>query len=758
MQIVLNLQGHRLLAGIRQTLSSGSKEVDEIKLEVDETWKGFGKIAVFCVGKKCQYTVVDEVTQTAKIPAEVLRNEAVITIGIVGFKDEAVMTSTLVAYQVEKGSVVTIEEPEPSIYAEILSRYADLATELIDARVGADNVVYGTLGEAIRGQVGSLSEEIKERSESLAKKTIPDFWYGDFGTENLYIYNDGSIKPPSDGNQYIVSSKIPVKTGDSIFYFGIPKLIGFYDNDDTYIKGISLEGNYVFDKDGYIVICEYAENFIKMQFSPCLIIINRCPNMPIDEIDVVKEYGKYFGFEMEKLLKGPSDKSMYRRDYYFNFNKDDTFEVFFNNLIGSNEIQLDLPENGKTYLFIRIRTQSHKSIRNKNNDLSKNLNYPDVNGTSTLGQWICIRGENSCFLFRYKNGTLTNETYKSKCYISHLVYDDGTEIDVDSEKAQTDIVRLFNTDIDEDILFDMMQNDIPMSKYSKYVSNITDKQITEIKNQISGFFVSPDQIAGLASKSEVVHNALYEKYLTTEGDSLTAGSGIVDEYPDQQTRPTFGYLVATKNKMGYKNGGIGGSTVANITANGSFKNGFCVERYKNVPQETNYLTIMFGWNDMAYGPIHHKDIYCTEQFSKLYQNCSAEEKKQCDSAKNWNDVYISTPDITDDSTWCGAWNKVLDYYCRERPTMKLGIFIPFLGKSDSTEKARNYLIEICNKYGVAYLDAQNSNEWPTTGYSTGLSSEMKEYWKSRRTVDGLHDNAESYELKAPVYEQFLLRL
>lgn len=183
MQIVLNLQGHRLLAGIRQTLSSGSKEVDEIKLEVDETWKGFGKIAVFCVGKKCQYTVVDEVTQTAKIPAEVLRNEAVITIGIVGFKDEAVMTSTLVAYQVEKGSVVTIEDPEPSIYVEILSRYADLATrlnniianagdltnnaELIDARVGADDVVYDTLGEAIRGQMKDIGKEVDDAKKKV---------------------------------------------------------------------------------------------------------------------------------------------------------------------------------------------------------------------------------------------------------------------------------------------------------------------------------------------------------------------------------------------------------------------------------------------------------------------------------------------------------------------------------------------------------------------------------------------------------------
>lgn len=239
MQIVLNLQGHRLLAGIRQTLSSGSKEVDEIKLEVDETWKGFGKIAVFCVGKKCQYTVVDEVTQTAKIPAEVLRNEAVITIGIVGFKDEAVMTSTLVAYQVEKGSVVTIEEPEPSIYAEILSRYADLATrlnniianagdltnnaELIDARVGADDVVYDTLGEAVRGQVGSLSEENDNPSIyalDLVQKTM--------GTENLW--DQGGIEINYTGGTYkYVYKEIPIEPGTYTVYVGYGDIEGIAD-------------------------------------------------------------------------------------------------------------------------------------------------------------------------------------------------------------------------------------------------------------------------------------------------------------------------------------------------------------------------------------------------------------------------------------------------------------------------------------------------------------------------------------------------
>lgn len=221
MQIVLNLQGHRLLAGIRQTLSSGSKEVDEIKLEVDETWKGFGKIAVFCVEKKCQYTVVDEVTQTAKIPAEVLRNEAVITIGIVGFKDEAVMTSTLVAYQVEKGSVVTIEDPEPSIYVEILSRYADLATrlnniianagdltnnaELIDARVGGDDVVYDTLGEAIREQFKKAGSKIEvddtltTRGKAADAKATGEA-ISEIVSDGINIFNSSKVEKSGDGD------------------------------------------------------------------------------------------------------------------------------------------------------------------------------------------------------------------------------------------------------------------------------------------------------------------------------------------------------------------------------------------------------------------------------------------------------------------------------------------------------------------------------------------------------------------------------
>lgn len=288
MQIVLNLQRHKLLAGVRKTLSSGSKEVDEIKLEVDETWKGFGKIAVFCVEKKCQYTVVDEVTQTAKIPAEVLRNEAVITIGIVGFKDEAVMTSTLVAYQVEKGSVVTIEEPEPSIYAEILSRYADLATrfnniianagdltnnaELIDARVGADDVVYDTLGEAIRGQVGSLSEDIDNlyiKNIDMLSKTkkikINNIKFINLFDKSRVTYGKAisSTSGVSDNNLYSMGNVISVEGMTAIRTNYNNCYVAKLDSNKQIISVESDNRYFTIDSDIKYVIASPANNKIE---------------------------------------------------------------------------------------------------------------------------------------------------------------------------------------------------------------------------------------------------------------------------------------------------------------------------------------------------------------------------------------------------------------------------------------------------------------------------------------------------------------
>lgn len=128
MQIILNLQGHKLLADIRQILTSGSKNVDEFKIFADETWSGFEKNVMFCVDKNRIYSEVDNITQIAKIPPEALENEAIIVIGVIGTKDESVMTSSLIHYKIEKGAIPInseIEISEKVFASELGELFAD---------------------------------------------------------------------------------------------------------------------------------------------------------------------------------------------------------------------------------------------------------------------------------------------------------------------------------------------------------------------------------------------------------------------------------------------------------------------------------------------------------------------------------------------------------------------------------------------------------------------------------------------------------
>lgn len=458
MQIVLNLQGHRLLAGIRQTLSSGSKEVDEIKLEVDETWKGFGKIAVFCVGKKCQYTVVDEVTQTAKIPAEILKNEAVITIGMVGFKDEAVMTSTLVAYQVEKGSVVTIEEPKPSIYAEILSRYADLATrlnniianagdltnnaELIDARVGADGVVYDTLGEAIRGVTGQLSEEIGNIvSVEIGKNIIPNIW------EIGYV---DSVSGDLDNSQTSAmrSKKIKVRGGENIIKMLSSSYetrlsamnIYQYKKDGSYIGFLSVNETTpkTLNSETYSIIVASKNNLINKETYS---LIGDCTGYAYSDSPVsFEEYKRILSINNNVLIQKNIEERIKALEKSSNIVVQISVGVGkqYSSLVDAINSITDSSES-KQYIINLYEGEYETVVENNINSDYKGLIIPDYVSIIGVGdrEKIIIKGtlpslEYSEFANKIStinltmNGTVENVTIKSK-NIKYCNHDDGSE-------------------------------------------------------------------------------------------------------------------------------------------------------------------------------------------------------------------------------------------------------------------------------------------------------------------------------------------
>lgn len=160
-------------------------------------------------------------------------------------------------------------------------------------------------------------------------------------------------------------------------------------------------------------------------------------------------------------------------------------------------------------------------------------------------------------------------------------------------------------------------------------------------------------------------NPLWGKHYHACGDSFTAGSYVTDVDKATGEPLTANYLVAKYNNMKFTKDAIGGSDMTNVSG---ASNPFSVERYLTIPEDTDYLTLQFGLNEL--------DI--------------AEEAST-----------LGTSADSGNTTMWGAYNTVLEWILTNRPNAKVGVII-----SDSwmTETYANALIDICKFWGVPWLD------------------------------------------------------
>ena len=142
-----------------------------------------------------------------------------------------------------------------------------------------------------------------------------------------------------------------------------------------------------------------------------------------------------------------------------------------------------------------------------------------------------------------------------------------------------------------------------------------------IKKGNIGKYVKEESVElGQETLAEYVQasNVLYGKTLCCCGDSITYGADLEDEgftnsdivnvYNWSGTgasgswvqtttgiRMTYGWHIARRNHMTFYNGGVSGSTMQGILD----KSGFSLAngRYTQLPNDIDYLTIFFGWND-----------------------------------------------------------------------------------------------------------------------------------------------------------------
>lgn len=300
-----------------------------------------------------------------------------------------------------------------------------------------------------------------------------------------------------------------------------------------------------------------------------------------------------------------------------------------------------------------------------------------------------------------------------------------------------------------------------------------------------------------------------QKVYASAGDSLTEGTGAAvgaidatdSYYPlSGRAQKTYAYMIAKRNKMAWRNYGISGSTMGNITFNGQSHAPFCVDRYANMADNIDVISLWFGVNDSYYGKLVKAEEWLSKTYGKkIYYPLTAsqqgttasdgtpyatnEQYMACITAEEeFNGVnykgfalyqkqYEGLPTDTDDTTWWGAWNKVLPYLIEKYSFAKI-VIITGYGTED-------YLYEsvkaIAEKYGVLHLDLREygvtwlEDDSQTTinydaadfadrtyfkEYASGMVS-VNEFRKRTMLYDGLHFNKYGYEYITPFIEKAL---
>ena len=256
------------------------------------------------------------------------------------------------------------------------------------------------------------------------------------------------------------------------------------------------------------------------------------------------------------------------------------------------------------------------------------------------------------------------------------------------------------------------------------------KELKELKKQISDLQAS---------------NPLWGKKYVACGDSFTEGDfkGWIDENGlSKKESPviydkewgmykTYPWQIGKRNHMTVINEAKCGSILAldkgylaGEDGKGiDFRKPFSYERYKNIPEDTDYCTIWFGINDSAH-------------------------------------TNLGTIDDTTNETFYGAWNVVLEWLITNRPYMKIGIIIT---DADARPAWRQATRQCARKWGIPYLDMMGDDKVPVIlgrEQELGLCLKAEElrnrsFWVSEVNR---HPNIQAHVYQSYFIEEFMRRL
>lgn len=215
-------------------------------------------------------------------------------------------------------------------------------------------------------------------------------------------------------------------------------------------------------------------------------------------------------------------------------------------------------------------------------------------------------------------------------------------------------------------------------------------------------------------------NMLTDKVWYACGDSFTASvSEKFDEGAYAGQNKVYPFFIGRRCGIKVRNLAVGGQTMAAVEG---MTNCFSKDIYKNVGADANYITIRLGIND---------------------------------DNKN---VPIGTINDTDNTTFYGSWNVVMEYLITNHPFAHIGIIVPNGADSDYVEAVK----AIAVKWGVPYLDFATGEQTPLLHRTqrTEVCSTARNLRHNAFIVgDGdTHPNADAHEYQSYCIENWLMSL
>lgn len=247
--------------------------------------------------------------------------------------------------------------------------------------------------------------------------------------------------------------------------------------------------------------------------------------------------------------------------------------------------------------------------------------------------------------------------------------------------------------------------------------------------------ISVTEANSITTETYPTNDLLYGKKYVACGDSFTHGdftgyTGNQDEIYDSnlQMYKTYPYWIGQRNNMTIINAGINGSIMAldktyveNPTqVDINTRNPFSYQRYQQVPSDADYITIMFGLNDMFH-------------------------------------TNLGTIDDTTNETFYGAGNVVLEWLMINRPNAKIGIIISNFYLDNNYRQA---LRELAVKWGIGYLDLYNDTSISKTLSGEGMCETAQAIRNAQYYVSETnhHPNVKAHIIISHAIEDFLRKL